>query len=152
MPVLFLEMADGKNVKTVCEEQGWPRPTVNLWAHSEKWRGKYLQAKEAQGAAQGERVLEMAEKAAAEKDWTKIQGLRVLVDALKWSAVKHNPRVYGERVDLQVTSRGPGVIALPEEEPVNMLARARKALGSVRVPNPDDISQGGSDNGEVQQG
>lgn len=133
MPKLFLEMADGRSVKEICVENNWPRPTINLWAHSPKWRTMYLQAREAQGAVQGERVLEAAEKAAEERDYTKIQGLRVLVDALKWSASKHSPRVYGDRVD--VTSGGEklgGVIALPaEQEPVvGVLAKAREVLQS----------------------
>jgi len=118
MPVLFEEMAGGKLVKQVCREQGWPLPTINLWAHSEKWRARYRAAREAQGTVMAETVLEAAESATNERDYAKIQGLRVYVDAMKWAAARHNPRMYGDKLDVTTDGRalGSGVIALPAEQ------------------------------------
>ena len=131
MPLLFEAMADGKNVTEVCAEYGWPRVTVNMWAHSPKWRAQYLQAKEALGSVQGEAVLIAAQAAADARDYVRIQGLRVLVDALKWSAAKHHRRVYGDNQQVEVVHRQ-GVIALPDEQdPVlGPLEKARVLLGA----------------------
>lgn len=128
MPELFERMASGESVMDVCAIRGWSRSTLNLWAHSPKWRQKYMEAREALGAFQGERVIAEAERAAEQRDHGKIAGLKVLVDALKWAASKHYPKVYGDRVD--VTSGGEqirGVIALPTERVE--LGEVREALG-----------------------
>lgn len=130
MPVLFEEMASGLSVKEACIKHGWPRSTVGLWSYSPKWKAHYQVAQEVLGQIQAERVLEMAEKAAESRNMAEIQGIRILVDSLKWAASKNDWRRYGDKVD--VTSGGEkmgGVIALPpEQEPVKVLSKAREVL------------------------
>lgn len=129
MPLLFEEMASGVTVKDACAKHGWPRSTVGWWAYSPKWKALYAHAMEVLGGIQAERVLEAAEQAAASRNMAEIQGLRILVGALQWAASKNDWRRYGDKVD--VTSGGEkvgGVIALPPEQEVKTLARAREVL------------------------
>lgn len=116
MPQVFTRMATGENVSEICRDTGWPESTIRLWAHSPRWKPEYAAARETLGEIQGEWVVSAARTATDGRDSTAIQGLRVYVDALKWSAARINRPVYGDSVD--VTSKGEkvvGVIALPPE-------------------------------------
>lgn len=116
MPQVLDLMAQGQNVSEICRDNGWPESTIRLWAHSPRWKPEYAAARETLGEIQGEWVVTAARAATTERDSTAIQGLRVYVDALKWSAARIARPVYGDNVD--VTSKGEkvvGVIALPPE-------------------------------------
>lgn len=147
MPILFEEMAEGKTLKGVCAEYGWSLATVNLWAHSDKWRADYMRARECQGLVMGERVLEEAEEAAASRDYARIQGLRILVDSLKWLSAKHNPKLYGDNVGVTVSVRREGVMTLPAEAEVGPetgvvatpAERAGEVLAEVVVPGVKQV-------------
>lgn len=154
MPQLFERMADGESVLSICRKEKWNRATINLWCHSPKWSDQYQQARQALGAWWGDRVVEAAEEAARERDHARIAGLRVLVDALKWSAARLNFKEYGDRMD--VTSNGAriGVIALPEEkEPVDVefeLAEAETAVERLAPPAPAALMPGEATHAEPE--
>lgn len=119
MPILFERMAGGESLLAICRDENWNRASINKWAYSPRWKEEYIQARQALGSWWGDRVVEAAEQAALEKDHAKIAGLRVLVDALKWSAARLHFKEYGEFKALDITSGGKqlgGVIALPAED------------------------------------
>lgn len=119
MPILFERMAGGESLLAICRAENWNRASINKWCYSPRWKGEYIRARQALGSWWGDRVVEAAEQASRENDHGKIAGLRVLVDALKWSAARLHFKEYGDFKAIDLTSGGEklgGVIALPNED------------------------------------
>jgi len=99
------EIANGRSLRQICQDDGMPsRETVLNWMHAhEDFFAKCARAREQQadhlfdGMAQIEdRVLagELDPKAA-----------NVVLSSQQWRAAKLRPKVYGQRVDVDVTAR-----------------------------------------------
>lgn len=112
-------LADGESLKSICSADGMPhRATVFRWlgAHAE-FRDSYARAREAQADALFDEILDIAntpitgEKTKVDKDgnvieMTKadmIEHRRLQIDARKWIAAKLRPKVYGDKLDVDVT-------------------------------------------------
>ncbi len=112
-------LADGESLKSICFSDGMPhRATVFRWlgAHAE-FRDSYARAREAQADALFDEILDIAntpitgEKTKVDKDgnvieMTKadmIEHRRLQIDARKWIAAKLRPKVYGDKLDVDVT-------------------------------------------------
>ncbi len=112
-------LADGESLKSICSSEGMPhRATVFRWlgAHAE-FRDSYARAREAQADALFDEILDIAntpltgEKTKVDKDgnvveMTKadmIEHRRLQIDARKWIAAKLRPKVYGDKLDVDVT-------------------------------------------------
>lgn len=121
MPQLFERMATGKTVSAICREEGWPIATIRTWCFRPHWKQRYYEAVMSLGTAQGERVIEEAEKALTERDPIRMQGIKILVQALMWQASKHNSKMYGDKVDLtSMGQRLAAVVLLPDEQPLEV--------------------------------
>lgn len=97
--VLCQRIADGENVLDVCDD-----PNMPAWSTLCGWRlrnpefaSAYARARVASAEA-----LEMAalRKSTEATDKDTAAAVRVQVDAMKWAAAKRNPRIYGERIDV----------------------------------------------------
>ncbi|SCB16478.1 hypothetical protein [Rhizobium hainanense] len=112
-------LADGESLKSICTSDGMPhRATVFRWlgAHAD-FRDSYARAREAQADALFDEILDIAntpitgEKTKVDKngnviEMTKadmIDHRRLQIDARKWIAAKLRPKVYGDKLDVDVT-------------------------------------------------
>lgn len=124
-------IADGLGLAEVCRLEGMPgRETVRRWLASESdvfepFRGMYARAREVQAHTHADEVLEVARKAKPET----AAADRLLVDALKWSAAKRAPRVYGtERTEH--TGRD-GAPLYPDAERMDLLMSRLEAAADM---------------------
>jgi hypothetical protein len=93
-------MAQGETLRKICLEKDMPNiTTVWKWKEAGDERGKqYAHAREAQADAQFERIGDVVDK--VEDGTLEPQQARAMVDALKWTAGKLRPKVYGDKVDV----------------------------------------------------
>ncbi len=110
-------LADGESLRGICADAHIPdTSTIRRWlAHADakdmppvyaEFRIQYAHAREDQADALADEILDEARVITAETANAK----RVLIDALKWRAGKLKPKVYGPKVDHEITGRGGGPI------------------------------------------
>ncbi|WP_348644850.1 terminase small subunit protein [Rhizobium sp. SG741] len=114
-------LAGGESLKSICLAEDMPhRATVFRWlgAH-DSFRDMYARAREAQADALFDEILDIAntpitgEKTKVDKDgnvieMTKadmIEHRRLQIDARKWMAGKLRPKVYGDKLDIDLNSK-----------------------------------------------
>jgi hypothetical protein len=102
LPVLCERLAKGEYTSKACKELGINRG--ELWKVVEgeeavpELASMYARAREWQAEAHADRIVELSEDVLAGKyDYN---SARVAIDALKWSASKLRPRVYGDRLEV----------------------------------------------------
>lgn len=86
---------------------------------------RYARARETQGHREADEIRLIADTATTET----VQVARLQIDARKWRAAKLAPKVYGDRMDLDVTHR---MAELSDEELAAEIARL-----SQKKENPD---------------
>ena len=112
-------LAGGESLKSICVAEDMPhRATVFRWLGThDSFRDMYARAREAQADALFDEILDIAntpitgEKTKVDKDgnvieMTKadmIEHRRLQIDACKWIAAKLRPKVYGDKLDVDVT-------------------------------------------------
>lgn len=112
---ILMRIADGESLRTICKDEGMPsRQTVLRWLWGESseaieygFVAKYARAREAQGDAMDDRILDVADHVTSES----AAADRVRLAALQWRAAKLRPKVYGEKV---------AIGGAPDLGPVNM--------------------------------
>jgi hypothetical protein len=93
-------IADGESLRAICRDQNMPSTASFLkWvANDEALAEHYARAREAQADADADQIGDIAQRVlSGEFD---PQAARVAIDALKWSAGKRKPKVYGDKLDL----------------------------------------------------
>jgi hypothetical protein len=112
-------LAEGNSLRTICAAEDMPnKATVFRWlsAH-DTFRDQYARAREAQADALFDEIIDIAntpitgEKTKVDKDgnvieMTKadmIEHRRLQIDARKWVAGKLRPKVYGDKLDVDLT-------------------------------------------------
>lgn len=93
-------IAQGESLREICNGKGMPSPAlVCKWAATiESFREQYARAREQQGDSDADRVTEVANQVLTGK--LDPNAARVAIDALKWSAAKRKPKVYGDKVEV----------------------------------------------------
>ncbi|MCA0318214.1 MAG: hypothetical protein LCH88_09110 [Proteobacteria bacterium] len=93
------KIADGESLRKICEDETMPnRQTVLNWlAKDDAFSARYARAREIQGDAMDERILEVADACTPET----AQADRVKIMAYQWRASKLAPKKYGEKVTLE---------------------------------------------------
>jgi hypothetical protein len=93
-------MASGETLRKICAEPDMPNiTTVWKWANSDEARSKqYAHAREAQADAQFERIGAVVDD--VESGTLEPAQARTMIDALKWTAGKLRPKVYGDKIDV----------------------------------------------------
>ena len=92
-------IADGESLRSVCRDADMPNaPMVIKWvANDENLRKQYARAREDQADADADAVSDIAYRTLAGE--FEPSASRVAIDALKWSAGKRKPKVYGDKID-----------------------------------------------------
>lgn len=91
-------MAQGETLRKICAAPDMPNiTTVWKWKEADDVLGKqYAHAREAQADAQFERIGDTVDK--VESGALDPAQARTMIDALKWTAGKLRPKVYGDKV------------------------------------------------------
>jgi hypothetical protein len=106
-------LAEGESLRTICAETGKPNfSTVMQWVIEDRggFHAMYTRARTIQAHNMAERALAEAMSARGNEDAT---AARLRFDALRWYAGKLLPKVYGERVEVEQTTR-----AVVSDEPL----------------------------------
>lgn len=93
-------VAEGRSLRSVLLDDGMPAmSTVFKWLREhDEFSEQYTRAKDASADALADEIIDVAHKTL--KGTHDPQSARVAVDALKWSASKLKPKVYGDKLDL----------------------------------------------------
>ncbi|WP_259671248.1 terminase small subunit protein [Rhizobium sp. NZLR11] len=126
-------IADGESLKGICEDPEMPsKATVFKWlSERDSFSDKYARAREEQADAIFDEILLIADdgrndwmERRGEEDagWTtngeNIQRSKLRIDARKWMAGKLRPKKYGEKLEIDQTTKhelGDSVSALMSE-------------------------------------
>lgn len=120
-------VADGETLTEICREDGMPnKATFNRWVVAFPEVGRaYAAARELSAYALEEDALVLARHLAQHPGSAqKVRAFDILLNQLRWSASRRNPRVYSEKGTIQVTvpiqinttldMGGPGAEGTPE--------------------------------------
>lgn len=98
--IICERIADGESLRAICRDDDMPTTStfLRVMGQDKTWAEHYARAREAQGDADADKIGDIANRVlSGEFD---PQSARVAIDALKWSAGKRKPRVYGDKLDL----------------------------------------------------
>ena len=104
-------LGEGMPLRAVCAEDGMPSvSTVFRWLErNEAFRERYARARDVQAQVVAEQGFQEAMKAGAGLD---PQAARVRFDAARWLAGKLAPKVYGEKVQNEISGPGGGPVRM----------------------------------------
>lgn len=139
------EIAKGKKLVDVCAMDGMPtRSTFYLWMKDHPGvSDMYTRAREERAELIADEILEIAdapiEEPKADEDGKilpfeqsrfrqTLEQRRQMIDARKWAAAKLNPKVYGDRVNLDADVRIPVPDAQLESRLAFLIGKAGTAL------------------------
>ena len=100
---LVAEIQTGRSLRQVCGDEGMPNiRTVTRWLVADAdFAHKYARARMAQADVLFDRMEAVEEQVSAgEMD---SHAARVVLDSMRWRASKLAPKIYGDRLDVQVT-------------------------------------------------
>lgn len=111
-------LSQGESLRSICRSEGYPHEaTVRTWARErDDFSTQYARARELQMHALAEEIVEISDDGT--NDWMKsndpdnegyalnhehVQRSKLRLDARKWLASKILPKVYGDKVQQEVT-------------------------------------------------
>ena len=100
METILARISQGESLVAILRDDGMPvYQTVMNWLDADPVLvDRYARAREASADADADRVKDVADRTlSGEYD---PQAARVAIDALKWSAGKRKPKVYGDKLEL----------------------------------------------------
>ena len=138
-------LADGITLTNICEDNHLPsRITVWRWTQGrngapEEFRGRYLEARQAQADKFFDEIMRVALETMARPSNDRTNANRLYVDTVKWSLAKMRPNVYGDqaRIHLGADAEAPPVktanvhvdlSSFDESEKAQLRDLARKAI------------------------
>ena len=97
------EIQTGRSLRQVCQDDGMPNfRTVQRWIVDDgQFAVKYARARVAQADTLFDRMEEVEEAVSA--GTMDSHAARVVLDSMRWRASKLAPKVYGDRLDVQVS-------------------------------------------------
>ena len=142
MDRIMAELETGRSLVQVCKDSGMPdRETVSRWMRDEPgYAAKYAYAR----AMQADTLFsEMADVEAKVQSGTMdSHAARVVLDSMRWRASKLAPKVYGDRLDVQVSDTRisiSGALAAAQSRLVDVVDVTHRALpGIVQAVQDDD--------------
>jgi hypothetical protein len=148
------EIASGKSLRTVCEQKKMGMETVFRWLRpsepNPEFREHYARACTDRGHALVEDALKISDAPVprgkdGRMDNAAVQQARLRVDTRKWFASKLVPKIYGDRVQAEVSGPEGGPVAI-ELTPVDWGKLIQKVTGAPEsVPaDPEGESEGQS--------
>ena len=118
------QLAQGKSMRTVCATDDMPdMATVFRWLRTnDEFCKQYARAKEESTDAMAEEILDLSDgglavvKGMAEKKSSAAaQIVRLQVDTRKWLMSKMKPKKYGDKSEVDLTSKGERIVFMPPE-------------------------------------
>ena len=100
---LLAEIQTGRSLRQVCTDEGMPHfTTVLRWVAADgQFASKYARARTAQADTLFDRMEAVEEAVSA--GTMDSHAARVVLDSMRWRASKLAPKVYGDRLDVQVS-------------------------------------------------
>jgi len=100
---VITEIQTGRSLRQVCGDEGMPNfRTVQRWIVSDgSFAVKYARARTAQADTLFDRMEAVEEAVSA--GTMDSHAARVVLDSMRWRASKLAPKVYGDRLDVQVS-------------------------------------------------
>lgn len=118
-------VTNGETCKAVCAEIGVAESTFRLMVSNDKPAGlsaRYARAREQQAEAWSDEIVALADESERDTrigkdgeelpDHEWITRSRLRVDTRKWLMAKLHPRVYGEKVEQQITGKDGGPLTV----------------------------------------
>lgn len=115
-------LADGESLRTICSDDSMPnRSTVFRWlSQNKEFCSQYARAREAQADALADEILDIADNNAHDIavdnegnetiNHDAIARSRLRVDTRKWLAGKLKPKVYGDKIQQELTGKNGGPV------------------------------------------
>lgn len=132
-------MANGASMSSVLKRKGMPSyawATLQIRKDPELQRA-YNQALENRGALLAEEIFELADQPIPRdldprelSAW--VQKLRVQVDVRRWAAARLLPKVYGDRLDLSVTSASISITQALKEADKRLIELSPLGIKAIR--------------------
>jgi len=98
--IICERIACGESLRAICRDPDMPGVGVVLkWVEkTPDFREQYMRAREASADADADAVGDIAQRTLSGE--FEPSAARVAIDALKWSAGKRKPKVYGEKLEI----------------------------------------------------
>lgn len=108
-------LSDGESLRAICRDDHMPsKAAVFRWLYvNQTFRDQYARAKEEQADSLADDILDIADDGRNDTyvddegnkkvDFDVIQRSRLRVDARKWIASKLKPKVYGDRIQQEIS-------------------------------------------------
>ncbi len=128
------EIQTGRSLRQVCGDEGMPDfRTVQRWIVSDgHFAVKYARARVAQADTLFDRMEEVEE--AVSNGTMDSHAARVVLDSMRWRASKLAPKVYGDRLDVQVSDNRisiAGALAAAQSRLVDVIDVAPRLSASI---------------------
>ena len=142
---LLAEIQTGRSLRQVCTDEGMPHfTTVLRWVAADgQFASKYARARTAQADTLFDRMEAVEEAVSA--GTMDSHAARVVLDSMRWRASKLAPKVYGDRLDVQVSDTRisiSGALAAAQARLVDVVDVTHRALPGIvqDVQSEDDVS------------
>lgn len=142
---LLAEIQTGRSLRQVCTDEGMPHfTTVLRWVAADgQFASKYARARTAQADTLFDRMEAVEEAVAA--GTMDSHAARVVLDSMRWRASKLAPKVYGDRLDVQVSDTRisiSGALAAAQSRLVDVVDVTPRISASIvhDVQGEDDVS------------
>jgi hypothetical protein len=142
---LLIQIETGKSMREVCRMDGMPdHGTVIRWMRDDAALAtRYARARMAQADVLFDRMEAVEEAVSA--GTMDSHAARVVLDSMRWRASKLAPKVYGDRLDVQVSDTRisiSGALAAAQSRLVDVVDVTHRALPSIMqdMHDQDDVS------------
>jgi hypothetical protein len=100
---ILRRLAQGESLRAICSDEGMPgKQTILDWLdQDEDFRAKYARAREAQADVLFDGMADIEDKVIMGD--LKPDAARVVLDSQRWRAEKLKPKVYGSKIDANLT-------------------------------------------------
>jgi hypothetical protein len=145
---LVAEIQTGRSLRQVCGDEGMPDiRTVTRWLVADAaFAHKYARARMAQADVLFDRMEAVEEAVSA--GTMDSHAARVVLDSMRWRASKLAPKVYGDRLDVQVSDSRisiTGALAAAQLRLVDVVDVAPRLASPDAMHDADDAGGGGAE-------
>lgn len=145
---LVAEIQTGRSLRQVCGDEGMPDiRTVTRWLVADAaFAHKYARARMAQADVLFDRMEAVEEAVSA--GTMDSHAARVVLDSMRWRASKLAPKVYGDRLDVQVSDSRisiTGALAAAQLRLVDVVDVAPRLASPDADADADDAGGGGAE-------
>jgi hypothetical protein len=142
---VITEIQTGRSLRQVCGDEGMPNfRTVQRWIVSDgSFAVRYARARTAQADTLFDRMEAVEEAVSA--GTMDSHAARVVLDSMRWRASKLAPKVYGDRLDVQVSDSRisiSGALAAAQARLVDVVDVTHRALPGIVHDVHDQDAEG----------